>query len=183
MVFISLLVGAIVAYVILKLGRQLRGEWEQNRQPEQFHLGPRGSPHKVGEGKPINMWENTYQMLWNGYYPYYKTDSNRADADNYLKITMVSQHRGNIQAGGEHWTVSSYGPNILLGDNYDRSSRIFVEMKPHLLHNSDHLPRIMVRVTDAKTGDIVSYSSTDQNNLDGYTEKILLSTTPIVVND
>lgn len=111
-----------------------------------------------------------FLALWNGHYPYSETVPGDQKSANFLEVRMKDKNNGLVVTKDDHWLVKSYGPTILQGDSYDKSSSIFLEM-----HKSspNQLPKVNIRHTDNKTGKVTSLSKGDSENLDTYTTKIL----------
>lgn len=117
---------------------------------------------------------NLFLKIWNGYYPYSGTKPGNQKIGNFLEISMKDQDRGVVSIPNtNHWLVRSYGPTVLQGDSYDKSSSIYLEMLGDWRHASEQLPKVNIRVTDNKTGKVSSLSSSDSSNLNAYSTKVI----------
>jgi len=116
---------------------------------------------------------NLFLQIWNGYYPYFATVPGNQQPDNFLEILMKDQERGVVKIANTHWLVRSYGPTVLQGDSYDKSSSIYLEMLGDWRHAAEQLPKVNIRLTDNKTGKVSSLSSKNRGNLDAYSVKVV----------
>lgn len=133
---------------------------EQPREKTMCKLAPKTS-------------ENAFQMIWNGFYTYSKTQPNNKSPDNFLQIAMKDDNNGIVTIKDNHWLVKSYGPTVLSGNSPVDNSAINIEYVGDWRKCCETEPKIKVVTTNPKTGMRSSLSTNEPRNLDGLSVKVV----------